>query len=77
MHYANGRPAKNGDKVINASTGQVGILHSTSASSTTCNGRLATISPNDPYVTISELHHLDDVSEHLKSISQHGEKSAE
>jgi hypothetical protein len=62
MHYKNGREAKPGDKVINLTYGFSGILHSVNAGSTTCNGRLATISQNDPYVTLSECLHQDDVA---------------
>jgi hypothetical protein len=62
MHYKNGRPAKPGDKVIDLPTGLSGILHSTQANSTTCNGRLAQINQNDAYVTISECLHLDDIA---------------
>lgn len=62
MHYKNGRAAKAGDKVINLSHGLSGVLHTVGAGSTTCNGRLAPISQNDPYVTIGECLHLDDVA---------------
>lgn len=59
MHYKNGREAKDGDKVVTPYG--MGILHSTSAQSDTCNGRVAVISQNDPYVTIKECLHFDDV----------------
>lgn len=62
MHYKNGREAKAGDKVVNLNLGRAGILHSTSAQSTTCNGRLAQVTDNDPYVTISECLHIDDIA---------------
>lgn len=62
MHYKNGREAKAGDKVLNLTYGFAGILHSTSAQSDTCNGRLAPISQNDPYITIKECLHQDDVA---------------
>ncbi len=61
MHYKNGREAKEGDMVVSLSEKKVGILHSTNANSTTCNGRLAVTSINDPYVTIGECLHVDDV----------------
>lgn len=61
MHYANGRPAKDGDKVMNLTYGFSGILHSTNAQSTSCNGRIAPINQNDPYVTVGECLHVDDV----------------
>lgn len=62
MHYKNGREAKNGDKVLNLPSGRAGILHSTSAASDTCNGRLAEIKDSDPYVTIKECLHVDDIN---------------
>lgn len=62
MHYKNGREAKPGDRVLNLTTGETGLLHSTSAQSATCNGRLAKPSISDPYVTLSECLHLDDIA---------------
>jgi hypothetical protein len=64
MHYKNGREAKNGDRVVMISSGQIvaGVLHSTNGDSTTCNGRIAAVTPNDAYVTISECLHADDVA---------------
>lgn len=62
MHYKNGREAKAGDKVINLTYGFAGVLHSVIAGATSCNGRLAPISQNDPYVTIGECLHQDDVA---------------
>jgi len=62
MHYKNGRPAKAGDKVINLTHGLSGLLHSVNAQSTSCNGRLAAINQNDPYVNINECLHIDDVA---------------
>jgi hypothetical protein len=63
MHYKNGRPAQSGDKVVNVTNGNaiVGILHSVNAQTTTCNGRIAAITPNDPYVNIGDCLHADDV----------------
>lgn len=61
MHYKNGREAKPGDKVVSLANQVTGIVHSINAGSTTCNGRLALISQNDAYVTLSECLHLDDV----------------
>jgi hypothetical protein len=62
MHYKNGREAKNGDKALNLHTGLSGILHSTQAGSDTCNGRLAVISQNDPYINIKDCLHVDDIA---------------
>jgi hypothetical protein len=62
MHYKNGREAKPGDKVINLATGQTGMLHSTQPGSDTCNGRLALLTPKDPYINIKDCLHLEDVA---------------
>lgn len=62
MHYKNGREAKSGDKVISLELGMAGMLHTVSAQSDTCNGRIAPISQNDPYVTLSKCLHVDDVA---------------
>lgn len=62
MHYKNGRPAKEGDKVINLTTGESGIVHSSNAGSETCNARLAQPTPNDPWVTLGECLHFDDIA---------------
>lgn len=62
MHYKNGRAAKDGDKIVNLPTGLAGVLHSSNAQSTTCNGRLAQISQNDAYVTLSECLHIEDIA---------------
>jgi hypothetical protein len=61
MHYKNGREAKAGDQVVSLALGVSGILHSPNAQSTTCNGRLAATSSNDPWVTLSECLHVDDI----------------
>lgn len=62
MHYKNGRPAKNGDRVVDTRNGIVGILHSTNANATSCNGRVATQNPNDAYVTLGDCLHVDDIA---------------
>ena len=62
MHYKNGREAKAGDKVIHVGYGAIGILHTVNEGSTACNGRIARVSQNDPYVTIGECLHTDDVA---------------
>lgn len=64
MHYKNGRPAKNGDKVVLFPTHgspTVGILYDATAGNDYCNGRLAPISPSDPCPNLKECLHLDDV----------------
>lgn len=66
MHYANGREAKNGDRILRAVNTMeyqkpvVGILHDAVAGNDTCNGWMAT--PNQNYsVNLSECLHIDDV----------------
>lgn len=62
MHYKNGREAKDGDKIMSLEHGAAGVLHSTNAGAETCNGRMATVSPNDPWVTLSRCLHVDDIA---------------
>jgi hypothetical protein len=63
MHYANGREAKNGDKVVFLGHGgpAVGILYDATAGNDYCNGKLAVTKPNDPCPNLKECLHLDDV----------------
>jgi hypothetical protein len=62
MHYKNGREAKAGDVIVSLSNKQMGVLHSVIASTDTCNGRLASTSPNDPYINIKDCLHVDDIA---------------
>jgi hypothetical protein len=71
MHYKNGREAKPGDTVIWLPQGFSGILHSVQAGSTTCNGRLARPNQYDPWVTIGECLHIDDVAAAVVPNSTH------
>jgi len=64
MHYANGREAKNGDKVVLLSSYNppvVGILYDATAGNDYCNGKLAVMKPNDPCPNLKECLHIDDV----------------
>lgn len=65
MHYKNGRPAKNGDKVVHISphngTTTAGILYDAVAGNDYCNGRIAVTSQNDPMPNLKEVLHVDDV----------------
>jgi hypothetical protein len=64
MHYKNGRPAKNGDKVVlipSYGSPVVGILYDAQAGNDYCNGRLAPVSPTDPSPNLKECLHLDDL----------------
>ena len=70
MHYANGREAKNGDKVVlfsNYAAPVVGILYDATAGNDYCNGRIAVTRPNDPCPNLKECLHLDDVKGLLPS----------
>jgi len=63
MHYANGREAKNGDKVIwKTYSGQliVGFLHDAVAGNDYCNGKIAVESPSDPCPNLKEVLHYED-----------------
>jgi hypothetical protein len=69
MHYANGREAKNGDKVVlipglkqSWGTPKVGILYDAVAGNDSCNGKSAPISDNDPMPNLEEVLHIDDVA---------------
>jgi hypothetical protein len=63
VHYANGREAKNGDKVVLLPQyGQpaVGILYDAQPGNDHCNGRIARASSHDPMPDLKEVLHLDD-----------------
>jgi len=62
MHYANGREAKNGDKVVLLGWGGpvVGILYDATAGNDYCNGKIAVTKPNDPCPNLKECLHVDD-----------------
>lgn len=64
MHYANGREAKNGDKVVllpSYGSPVIGILYDAQSGNDYCNGRIAITAPNDPCPNLKECLHLDDV----------------
>jgi hypothetical protein len=65
MHYKNGRPAKNGDKVAlvdnNNKVRSVGILYEAQAGNDYCNGRIAAVSANDLMPNLKEVLHVDDL----------------
>jgi len=71
MHYRNGRPAANGDKVVQLSTEggkivSVGILHDAVAGNDYCNGSIAPISTTLAGACICDCLHMDDVAAMLK-----------
>jgi len=63
MHYANGREAKNGDKVVFLGYGgpAIGILYDATAGNDYCNGKIAVTKPNDACPNLKECLHVDDV----------------
>jgi hypothetical protein len=63
MHYANGREAKNGDRVVLFGYGGpvIGILYDASPGNDYCNGKIAVTKPSDPCPNLKECLHLDDV----------------
>jgi hypothetical protein len=64
MHYKNGRPAQNGDKVVvfpSYSNPYIGILYDATPGNDYCNGKIAPIASNDPCPNLQEVLHLDDV----------------
>ena len=64
MHYKNGRPANNGDKVVlipSWGNPVVGILYNAVAGNDSCNGQIAVTHQNDPCPNLKECLHLDDV----------------
>lgn len=66
MHYKNGRPAQNGDKVVllgnNWRAPVAGILYDAKAGNNDCNGKIAVTSASDPMPDLKEVLHADDVA---------------
>ena len=64
MHYANGRPAKNGDKVlsVNYKTVTIGVLYDAAPGNNFCNGMIAPI-PGGQHTgaCLADCVHLDDI----------------
>ncbi len=68
MHYRNGRPAKNGDKVVKLEGGKVvafGVLHSAVEGNDYCNGNIAIVQSATDYACMVDCLHVDDVAELL------------
>lgn len=64
MHYANGREAKNGDKVVlipSYGPPTIGILYDATAGNDHCNGRIAPIAGNDLCPDLKACLHYDDL----------------
>jgi hypothetical protein len=65
MHYKNGRPAKNGDKVLvipSYGAPYAGILYDAVAGNDYCNGFVAVVTSNASMVNLKEVLHIDDVA---------------
>lgn len=72
MHYKNGRPAKNGDKIVllseypkdangkSVAAPVSGILYDAVAGNDSCNGRIALVKPTDACPNLKDCLHLDD-----------------
>jgi hypothetical protein len=72
MHYKNGRPAQNGDRVVLVAPWggtTVGILYDAVEGNDTCNGKLAAARQNDPMPNLAECLHIDDVTAVLGHIA--------
>jgi hypothetical protein len=66
MHYKNGRPAHNGDKIVLLNpygAPAAGILYDAKAEmGSDCNGRIATPSPSDQCADLKNCLHIDDIA---------------
>ena len=65
MHYRNGRPCLNGDKIVKLDGGKVvafGVLHSAVPGNDFCNGSIAIIQPFNDYACLCDCLHVDDVA---------------
>lgn len=69
MHYRNGRPAKNGDKVIQLNGGDVafvGVLSDATPGNDYCNGNLASTQTQHATACLCDCIHADDLAAILK-----------
>lgn len=75
MHYKNGRPANNGDKVlmlpVYGNVAVVGILYDAVVGNNDCNGKIAPCSPSDPMPDLKNCLHIDDVVSATKHMPPH------
>jgi hypothetical protein len=66
MHYRNGRPAVNGDKIVMLNGGAVsgfGVLHDAVPGNDYCNGAIApTNNPFGQYACLVDCLHADDLA---------------
>ncbi len=64
MHYRNGRPAQNGDKIVSLNGGKVeafGVLHSATPGNDYCNGNIAPVH-SQVGACICDCLHIDDLA---------------
>jgi hypothetical protein len=82
MHYANGREAKNGDRVLRIVPpgyyvkSIVGILHDATPGNDACNGNLAVPVADQAGCNLAECLHIDDVRAKLGDIKKVADTSA-
>ncbi len=65
MHYRNGRPALNGDKIIQLNGGKVeafGVLHSATPGNDYCNGNIAIVQSATEGACMCDCLHIDDLA---------------
>lgn len=65
MHYRNGREAKNGDKVVRLSGGNVeafGVLYDAVPGNEYCNGNIANPTAASVYACMCDCLHVDDLA---------------
>ena len=65
MHYRNGKPANNGDKIVRLNGGKIevfGVLHSAQPGNDFCNGNIAPVQNNSEYACICDCIHVDDIA---------------
>ncbi|MDI1345265.1 MAG: hypothetical protein PSV22_14355 [Pseudolabrys sp.] len=77
MHYRNGRPAKNGDTVVQIGTNakneptivSLGVLHDAIPGNDYCNGSIAPLLVTKTMACMCDCLHIDDVTALLKEKS--------
>lgn len=73
MHYRNGRPALNGDKIVQidgygkgAAIVAIGVLYDAKPGNDYCNGNMAPVQNNITGACLCDCLHVDDVAALLK-----------
>lgn len=68
MHYRNGRPASNGDKIVKLEGGKIvsfGVLHSATPGNDYCNGYIAPVQSPVDYACMVDCLHVEDLAKVL------------